>query len=63
MKTGIQACPCENREPVEETWIPRINCGAGPACAGMTAKERERVRSISTRQYVEEPIAFEAKIV
>jgi hypothetical protein len=31
VKTGIQTCPCESRERVEETWIPRIKCGAGSA--------------------------------
>jgi hypothetical protein len=36
VKTGIQTCPCENREPVEKTWIPRIKCEAGSASARMT---------------------------
>ena len=48
MKTGIQ-------DAKERNWIP--------ACAGMTGKEREWVTSTSSRQYVEEPLAFKARVV
>ena len=36
-KAGIQACPCENREPVSKnTGFPRIKYGAGLVKPGMT---------------------------
>ncbi len=60
VKTGIQTCLCENREPIEKSWIPRIQCGAGPVCTGMTGK-RTRMGKVDFKGRVVESALFREK--